>query len=63
MEKLSNPIIGVNCINGEIVEFQSANQAGRNGFHQSSIWQCLNGKQKAHKKYKWYLKCEYERIG
>ena len=61
VEKLSKPIIGVNCINGEIVEFQSANQAGRNGFHQGSIWQCLNGKQKTHKKYKWYLKFEYER--
>ena len=57
--KLSIPIVGVNINDGEIIEFLSANEAGRNGYHQSSIWMCMNGRQSVHKGYKWFYKHDY----
>ncbi|MBO3062746.1 hypothetical protein [Mammaliicoccus fleurettii] len=55
-KKLYKPVIGVNVYNGEIIEFPSINEAGRNGYHQSNIWFCANGKQSVHKGHKWFYK-------
>ena len=57
--KLSKPIVGVNINDGEIIEFLSANEAGRNGYQQSSIWSCLNGRQSVHKGHRWYYKHDF----
>ena len=57
--KQSKPIVGVNKKNGEIIEFPSINEAGRNGYHTGPIWSCLNGKQPKHKGYKWFYKKNY----
>ena len=41
-------------LNGEFVrEWESTQECGRNGFDQSSVSACCNGKQKSHKGYKW----------
>lgn len=58
-KKVSVPIIGINLVDGEIIEFASSNEAGRNGFYQGAISRCLNGKQKTHKNYKWIYKNIY----
>ena len=40
--------------NGELVmAFSSTNDAGRNGFDQSSVSRCCNGKRKTHNGYEW----------
>ena len=57
--KLSKPIIGLNINDGKTIEFPSINEAGRNGYHQSNIWSCLNGKCSKHKGYKWFYKKDY----
>lgn len=55
-KKLYKPVIGVNVYNGEVIEFPSISEAGRNGYHQSNIWMCANGKQSVHKGHKWFYK-------
>ena len=35
------------------VSFRSISEAGRNGFHRNSIYMCLYGKQKTHKRLVW----------
>ena len=50
----SKPIMGINVENGLIVFYDSSAQAGRSGFQQSLIADCLRGKQKKHRNYKWY---------
>lgn len=57
--KLSIPIIGVHIETGHIISFNSAKEAGRNGFHQGTISSVLRGEAKMHKGYKWYKKSEY----
>lgn len=55
-DKLSIPIVGVNIDSGEVIEFKSASEAGRNGFSSSSVWMCLKDRQSKHKGYKWFYK-------
>lgn len=50
---LSIPIEGVNIKTGNIVRFNSASEAGRNGFNQANISSCLRGERKSHMGYKW----------
>ena len=57
--KSSIPVIGVSFFDGEIIEFSSLSEAGRNGFHQSGISEVIKGRRKHHKGYKWYRKSEY----
>ena len=57
--KRSKQIVGINIDNGQIIEFPSINEAGRNGYQQSSIWMCMNGRQSVHKGYKWFYKHDY----
>ena len=57
--KRSKQIVGINIDNGQIIEFPSINEAGRNGYHISSICLCVNGKQPKHKGYKWFYKKDY----
>ena len=57
--KRSKQIVGINIDNGQIIEFPSINEAGRNGYQQSSIWMCVNGRQSVHKGYKWFYKHDY----
>ena len=55
-EKLSKPILQLTKT-GEIVrEWNSIMEASRNGFDQSDIWLCCNGKYKQHKGYIWRYK-------
>ena len=53
VKTVSQPIIGINIIDGSVVRFASANEAGRNGFKQSNIFKCLKGQAKTHHGYKW----------
>ena len=57
--KRSKQIVGINIDNGQIIEFPSINEAGRNGYHISSICLCANGKRSKHKGYKWFYKKNY----
>ena len=36
-----------------VMTFQSTQEARRNGFDQSSVWSCCNGKRKTHKGFTW----------
>ena len=56
--KLSTPIIGIHISTGKKITFPSMMEAGRNGFHQSEISLCCNGKKDQHKNYKWNFKTE-----
>ena len=49
----STPVKGVNIETGDTVYFESAREAGRNGFHQGAISACLRGEYKHHKNYIW----------
>ena len=44
-------------LSGDLIKvWESVNECGRNGFNQSSVCQCCNGKRKTHKGFRW----EYE---
>ena len=53
-ERCSKPIYGINIKTNERIEFPSTREAQRNGFDQSHIVDCLKGRRKSHKGYKWF---------
>lgn len=57
-KKLSTPVVGIHVESGKKITFPSMMEAGRNGFHQSEISLCCNGKKDQHKNYKWKFKTE-----
>lgn len=57
-KKLSKPVFGIHVETGEKITFPSMMEAGRNGFVQSAISLCCNGKKEEHKNYKWKFKTE-----
>lgn len=50
---ISCPVRAINENTGEVLEFESMQEAQRNGFSCSHISQCCNGKRKNHGGYKW----------
>ena len=48
------PIYGINVKTNEKIEFPSTMEAQRNGFDQGAIVNCLKGRRKTHKGYKWF---------
>lgn len=54
-KSISAPIRCINIKTKQQMYFKSMREAERNGFSQSSISSCINGKQKTHKGFKWYL--------
>ena len=54
-QKLSKPVLGINKINGLILEFPSAMEASRQtGIDQGNITQCCKGKYKSMGGFYWY---------
>ena len=49
----TTPVIATHDKTGEQIRFVSQNEAGRNGFDQSSINHCLAGRRKTHRGYRW----------
>ena len=52
----SKPIYGINIKTNERIEFPSTMEAGRSGFDQGHIVNCLKGRGKSHKGYRWFYK-------
>lgn len=52
----SMPIFGINKDNGLILEFDSFSEASKNGFNLGNLYQCVIGKNKHHKGFRWYKK-------
>lgn len=52
-KKVSRPVIGTNLETGEVVRFDSAEEAGRNGFNRSHVSGCCRGERLTHKGYTW----------
>ena len=55
-KKRSQPIYGINIKTNERIEFPSTREAQRNGFSSGHIVDCLKGRRKSHKCYKWFYK-------
>ena len=55
-KKQSKPIYGINIRTNERIEFPSTAEAERNGFNHGNIVNCLKGRKKSHKGYKWFYK-------
>ena len=55
-KQTSKPIYGINIKTNERIEFPSTAEAERNGFNHSHIVDCLKGRLKTHKGYKWFYK-------
>ena len=55
-KKKSKPIYGINIKTNERIEFPSTREAERSGFNSSNIVDCLKGRRKSHKGYKWFYK-------
>lgn len=53
-EKIKKPVIGIEIQTGKILEFNSIQEAGRNGFHVSDVYRCCNGLRKQCKGYQWH---------
>lgn len=53
-EKIKRPVIGIEIQTGKILEFDSIQEAGRNGFHVSDVYRCCNGLRKQCKGYQWH---------
>ncbi|MDV4829909.1 NUMOD4 motif-containing HNH endonuclease [Enterococcus faecium] len=51
--KTSYPVLGINIATGEILKYPSTKEAGRNGFSQSCVAECLRGERAKHKGYLW----------
>lgn len=58
LEKYKKPVIGRNIKTGDVIEFNSINEAGRNGFQASCICNCCKGIRHTHKGYTWQYKEE-----
>ena len=54
--KHSKAVIGTCTKTGNIIEFYSANKAGRHGFNQGHVSSCCRGEIRQHKGYKWTYK-------
>ena len=52
-KKLGKKVRGTHLVTGEVIEFPSMMEAGRNGFTSSSVSNCCNGHIESYKKYKW----------
>lgn len=59
-EKQSKPVIQLTKTGELVREWPSIREAGRNGFHQSSVTRCCRGKLKTHKGFHWEYKEEKE---
>ena len=57
-KKRSKPIYGINIRTNERIEFPSTREAERSGFDHGHIVDCLKGRNKSHKGYKWFYKEE-----
>lgn len=53
LQKLMNPIKGTNLETGEVLIFDSVNEASKHGFVRRGIRDCLDGKNKQHHGYRW----------
>lgn len=62
IKKMSQPILQYDLEGNLIKEWESAREAGRNGFDRSSIAKCCKGKQKIHKGFVWEYKSENKSI-
>lgn len=51
--KAQSKRVGAFKNNELVITFSSTNEAGRQGFNQSSVAACCNGKRKTHKGYEW----------
>ena len=56
------PVVGVDIKNGTFIYFDSMMDAERNGFHSGHISDCIRGKGKSHKGYKWFKQSEYKGV-
>lgn len=54
--KLSKPVLQFSKTGDFIREWSSTRECERNGFDNSAVGRCCNGKQKSHKGYKWKYK-------
>lgn len=50
----SRPIIGASVHDGSVIKFDSTADAGRAGYCAASIYACLSGKRKTHKRMTWH---------
>ena len=56
------PVIQLTQDNKFVKEWESAAEAGRNGYNFSHICACCRGERTKHKGYKWMYKSDYEKI-
>ena len=56
LNKRSKAVKGTNVNTEKVIDFHSMQEAKRNGFCQTAIGRCCNGKQNYHKGYKWEYK-------
>ena len=50
----STPVVGINILTGNKIEYESMLAAGKDGFRNGAISNCILGKGKTHAGYKWY---------
>ena len=56
----SKPVLQLS-LSGELIrEWPSVNECGRNGFAQSAVWRCCNGKLKSHKGFRFMFADDYK---
>ena len=60
LKEQTTPVIGVNIKDNSTIVFISMMEAERNGFHSGHISECVRGKAKSHKGYKWFKQSEYK---
>lgn len=56
------PVVQLTLDDKFIKEWESAAEAGRNGYNFSHISACCRGERNSHKKYKWIYKSDYEHM-
>ena len=59
-EKYKKAVVGIEIYTGNVLTFDSIQEAGRNGFHASDIHRCCNNQRKHAKGYQWFYAEDFE---
>lgn len=57
-----NPVIGINLINGIIIEFNSSTKCLDSGFINCGVIKCCNNEEKSYKNYLWFYKKDFTEV-
>lgn len=59
---IAKPVIRIDPVTEEAVEYSSVTQTKKYGFDKTAVWRCATGKRFQHKEFVWIFKEDLDRI-